>query len=203
MRFKDGKPAEIKETYDFKIILIYKDRFVFLETDQTALFDRNATPGKVVRSVNFELISLDCGLDGNKICNIEEFSLLDATFVPPENISQNVADFGRKCLVFPIIDQTDRILAKELIYICYDGETLANISLDKSKLSRIIDTYHGNLMETQELAQNGTPRKQSPMYCIDAEDAYSPTVMQLYFHKLIAYKDPANFGTETFKVSLR
>jgi len=54
MIFKDGRSAEIKETYDFKIWLIYPDRMVFLETDQQSLFDRNGVPGKIIRSIPFE-----------------------------------------------------------------------------------------------------------------------------------------------------
>lgn len=126
MRYKDGKPNKLGETYDFKIILIYADRFVFYETDQGALFDRNAEPGKVIRTVPYDSISLGCGADANKMCSVGEFELMDPTFEAPPLIV-DVAEYKRKCLVINIIDSTERKPSEELIYICYDGEALVNI----------------------------------------------------------------------------
>lgn len=40
MILKNGEPDRERETFDLKILLAFKDRFVVLETEQTAQFNR-------------------------------------------------------------------------------------------------------------------------------------------------------------------
>lgn len=80
MRNKDGTPNPIQENFDWKILLVYADKFIIMDSDQTPVFDRDATPGKIQRVIPFEYISLDCNKDGNKLCTIKEFQKIDPNF---------------------------------------------------------------------------------------------------------------------------
>jgi hypothetical protein len=79
----------------------------------------------------------------------------------------------------------------------------AIIYLDRSKFSRLIDTYQIFNTEDNYSATNGIPRKVASFKLLDADQALSATKVVLYSHWLKAYKDPSNYATETMKLSLR
>jgi len=54
LRNQDGTPNEIQENFDWKILLVYSDKFIIFDTDQSSIFDRDATPGKLRRVIGFD-----------------------------------------------------------------------------------------------------------------------------------------------------
>lgn len=91
-----------------------------MDSDQNSIFDREAAPGGVVRTITFDNISLDCGVDGTKICMVGEMRGLN----PAWKVNPSIAAFDghdNKCMVFPIIDATERPFDEELMYLCYVG----------------------------------------------------------------------------------
>ena len=67
-------------SFEYKILIGYSNRLVFFETDQDPKFNRDKKPGNLLRTIYLEEISLDCGIDQNKICTIKEFSEIYSNF---------------------------------------------------------------------------------------------------------------------------
>jgi len=117
---------------------VYADKFIILDSDQTQVFNRDATPGKLQRVIGFDQVSLDCNVDGNKLCTVKELQAIEPTFTPVESVKA-FNGYQDKCLVVPIIDNTERPTNQELFYLCYQNALQSQVYLDRSKFSRMID----------------------------------------------------------------
>ena len=71
------------EAFDWKIMKVYPDKIQFFKTLQDQYFDRDAFPGDLIREILFSQIILNCGADGNLICNAGELGKLAPHFEMP------------------------------------------------------------------------------------------------------------------------
>jgi len=74
---------------------------------------------------------------------------------------------------------------------------------DRNRFSRLIDSFQFQIAKEKHNAANGVPRAMSNFRLFDAEQKWSPTQVLLYFHKMIAYSNPASFISETFSLPLK
>lgn len=138
IRSKGGEPLPLKENFDWKILLAFPDKFIIMNSDQTSIFNRDATPGAIQRVIRYDEVSLDCNVDGNKLCTVKEMMRVDPTFAVLPTIAAMDGHEDR-CIVIPIIDSTDRPLNQEMVYVCYPNMSQSAIYLELSKYSRFID----------------------------------------------------------------
>lgn len=72
---------------------------------------------------------------------------VDESYKAPNVLAAKVSNYERKCIVFPIIDSTDRPLSENSMYVCYDADSLTQVYIEKSKYARLIDTFHSTLVD--------------------------------------------------------
>ena len=201
-----GLPNDGNEDFNYKIMLVYDEKLIFFETDQNAYFDREKPPGKLLRTVSFGEVSLDCGKDGNKFCMVSDFMSLFPSYSINITITKRMDEgaVGKQCFVIPIVDGTDRRIGNSVVYICQQNiGLLRSLYILRNKISRLVDKYQLALTEDKRNEMNAIPRKIGTLL---GEEKKSGDFIELhtylYFHSLKGYKNPKNYASEIFSINL-
>jgi hypothetical protein len=201
---KSGKRDSFAESFDMKIMLAYSDRLIFFEANQTPIFQRELPPGKWLRTIFYNEITLDCGEDGNKICFAGELERKAPKFKIIPQVLNGIKDADKMCLAAPVIDNTERPPETSALYICSNNQALMrDFFRMRDKISRWADTYQMRIVEEEHSALNGVLRKAGSFKYYSDDGKELLISLQLYFQKIRAYIDPNNFLTKVFEFGLK